>query len=90
MELKVFAVKDRLVCNLEALMSKPSARRFVGMQWDASLGKAGGYVGKTEPELLKCNSVENFNEYIKAIRLGDLLPADEQTARLANVKFNKR
>ena len=33
---------------------------------------------------------EFYYEYLQALKLGDLLPADENTAKIAGVKFNKK
>lgn len=58
-------------------------RRYIGMRLDASLG---GFVASGDTIAL--NSAEpHFNEYVRHMRDGDLVPADETSAMLAGVPF---
>lgn len=85
--LKVLAAPDRisLVANIDALYAVPPQRRFIGWNYDAALGEAGGWVRKEEPEELPYK-----HEYVKAIKEGDLIPADAETAHICGLQFSKQ
>ena len=72
--------KDVLFPNIAALSA--SQRRFVGWQYSASVGEAGGWIRKTEPDIVAYD-----NDYLKAVRDGDLVAADFETAQLCGVAF---
>ena len=55
---------------------------FVGWQYSASVGEAGGWIRKTEPDIVAYD-----NDYLKAVRDGDLVAADFETAQLCGVAF---
>ena len=74
--------KDALYPNIAALNGYPPQRRFIGWTFDATIGEAGGWIRKTELE-----TVPYHNDYVKAVKEGDLLAADEQTAILCGVSF---
>lgn len=76
---------DALVPNIDALATNPPQRRFVGWQYNADVGEAGGWERKSEPE-----TVTYYNDYIKAVKDGDLIPADEQTAQMCGVPWTKK
>jgi len=76
---------DAMVANIDALDAKPPMRRFIGRQYNAELGEAGGWEKKLEPETIPC-----YNDYIKAIKDGDLIPADEQTAKICGVPWARK
>jgi len=80
--LKVMASEetDALFSNLEALLASPPSRRYVGWKFNAEVGEAGGWERKEEPETLPYR-----HEYVKAVREGDLVPADKETAKLCGV-----
>lgn len=82
--LKVMASKETnaLFANLEALLASPPMRRYIGWKFNAELGEVGGWERKTEPETLPYR-----HEYVKAVREGDLAPADKQTAKLCGVAW---
>lgn len=90
-QLRVYAAKERgcLVSNLEGLDAKPMIRRFVGWQFDPSLGLVGGWTPKKEAEVLNVSKLDNLQSYIKSLQTGDLLPADKDTATLAGLKFTE-
>lgn len=86
--LNVKAVPDRLQPNFEAF--EAGVRRFVGRKFDPTAGEVdsrgeaqGGFVILPEGE-----SVSLRAEYIKAVKDGDLLPADAETAKLCGVPFS--
>jgi hypothetical protein len=69
------------------------SHRFVGREWDESLGDgehiAGGWRPLTEPtEIAQGPNRAAFAEIVLAIRAGDLWPADVATARLAGCEFD--
>ena len=74
--------KDYLVPNIDALMGSPPVRRFIGWQYNPDLGEAGGWERKLEPE-----TVTYYYDYVKAVKEGDLVPADEQTAKICGVPW---
>ena len=74
--------RDSLVANIDALYANPPQRRFIGWQYDSTLGEAGGWTRKEEPEELPYK-----HEYVKAVKEGDLVPADQETATMCGVKF---
>lgn len=76
--------KNTLVPNLDALNANPPQRRFIGWLFNETLGDAGGWDKKQEPE-----SIPYKQEYVQAVKEGDLEPADEETAILCGVVFNK-
>jgi hypothetical protein len=85
--LKVFAAQDHdaLITNIDALNSKPIQRRFVGWIYNADVGEAGGWERKLEPE-----TIPYHNDYVKAIKAGDLIPADEKTAQLCGIPWTNK
>lgn len=85
--LKVKAVQNRLQPNFAAF--EAGVRRFVGCRFDQTLGEKdskgvaqGGFLMLEEGE-----EVPMIAEYVQAVKQGDLLPADQETARLCGVKF---
>ena len=82
--LKASTNKDALFPNIAALNGYPPQRRFIGWQFDATIGECGGWVRKSESE-----TVPYHDDYVKAVREGDLEAADEQTATLCGVSFTK-
>lgn len=78
--MKVFANGSAMVSDLQALAA--GARRYIGRSYDSGLGLAGGW-----PALMKPQEVPAIAEYVQALKDGDLLPADEETAKLCGVKL---
>ena len=78
-ELKVQASGTSLVQDYEALES--GVRRFIGRQYDASVGVAGGWVPKEEISVIPFRA-----EYVQAIKDGDLSSDDSETLRLCGIK----
>ena len=70
-----------MICDRKAL--EVGARRFIGRTHDPKLGPQGGWPRSLEPV-----EVEMHNDYLLALRHGDLVAADEATAKLAGVKFD--
>lgn len=68
-----------LVSDLEAYAVK--VRRFVGWEHDGSLGPDGGFRAKVVPTTLHVTDNTHLAEYIRALKDGELLPADEATAK---------
>lgn len=75
--------------------------RFIGWEFDPDLGaefkdadsgelrKSGGHRKKLEPTEMEFErGALLLGEYIRCLRDGDLVPADEETARLAGVPFS--
>lgn len=81
--LKVFTSGRAMVTDHKALSS--GVRRYIGRQYDPTLGKAGGWVPNEEPQ-----EIENSADYRQAVREGDLLPADQETASLCGVSFQSK
>lgn len=78
----VGAVPGKLQPNFEAFDA--GVRRFIGWRFDPTIGELdekgmaqGGFV-MTEPELVAVRA-----EYMQALKQGDLLPADEISAKFA-------
>lgn len=83
-KLRVFPAEGVLVTNYEALDVGAAARRFVGRTFDASTSS---WPAKAEPEVLSPSCTAHFNEYVGAIKRGELVPADAVTAAIAGVPF---
>lgn len=81
--LKVRASGAALVVNHEAL--EAGARRFIGRTHDPKAGKNGGWPADAEP-----HTVPNRAEYQKSVQDGDLMAADEETAKACGVKFDSK
>ena len=77
--LKVRASGTALIQNIAAMNAGIS--RYVGRTWNAALN---GFVANEQAE-----TVPFEVEYYNAIRNGDLLPADEETAKFCQVTFVK-
>ena len=78
--LLVKAAGKALVPDFEALDG--GILRFVGRRHDASIGKNGGWV-----PLDTAVKVPYRAEYLQELKAGALEAADEQTAKLAGIKF---
>ena len=76
--------KNALVANIDGLYATPPQRRFIGWRYDPNLGEAGGWVRTGIEEL------PYKHEYVKAVREGDLLPADQETANVCGVQFSNK
>ncbi len=80
---KVYAAGTAMVSDYEALAT--NVRRYIGRTYDPSLGVAGGWVPKQEPQ-----TISDRAEYRQAIKEGDLLPADRATALACGVPFTQQ
>lgn len=78
--LLVRASGSALVPDFEAL--EGGVLRYVGRRHDPSLGKNGGWVPVAEPA-----QVPHRVEYVQELKAGALLPANEETAKIAGVKM---
>jgi hypothetical protein len=93
--LKVKAVGDSPVQNYQAMQE--GLRRYIGRVYDASLLKydeESEEVGKVSHKggwilLDEVVEVPNTTEYRHEVKEGNLVAADEQTAMICGVKFNK-
>jgi hypothetical protein len=74
--LLVRAAGQAMVPDFNAL--EAGSLRFIGRRHDPSVGKNGGWVPVEEPV-----EVPHRPEYLQELRAGALLPADEETARVA-------
>lgn len=83
-KLRLLARGSAMFPDLKAM--EAGARRFIGRRNDPSLGNAGGWV----PHVDAVEVDTHFAEYQKAVRDGDLWPADEETARACNVEFDPK
>lgn len=81
--LKVFAEGEMLVPDYEAL--DQGQLRFIGRKRVADVGVNGGWA--PTGEVVK---VPFRLEYLQELKAGALLPADEETARLAGVEFHSQ
>lgn len=79
--LSVRAVGATLVVNYEAL--EAGARRYIGREFLPGVGAQGGW-----PASKDAAKVPVTHEYLKSLRDGSLVAADEATAKLAGVKFD--
>ncbi len=77
--LKVKAVEGKLQPRFDAFDS--GIMRFVGCKFDPELP---GFVASGIEE------IPYQAEYVKAVKEGDLEAADEETAKLCGIKFNKQ
>lgn len=84
MSLKVLARGSALVPRFDA-DDNAKTRRFTGRTFDPSIGVAGGWPAKSEPE-----EVPALAEFMFAVRDGDLWAADEATAAACGVKFDPK
>lgn len=80
--------KLRLLANGSIMLPnykahEAGARRYIGRQYDPSVGPAGGWPSTGKPEEVDC-----LAEYIIAVRQGDVLPADSESAALCGVPFD--
>lgn len=80
--LRVKAAGSALVPDYEAMDG--GVLRFIGRKHDPKIGKNGGWV-PTE----QAAEVPHRIEYLQELRAGALLPADEQTAKLAGVAWRQ-
>lgn len=80
--LKVFSKAGAMVPDFRALAAGRTDK--IGWMWDPTLGDGvntkGGFVRIETAVDVTPVSVDHLNEYKKALRDGDLLPADEATA----------
>lgn len=83
-KLRVRAVDGACVSDFERLEAPINpANRFIGRVFKETSPGHYGFVPTDEVEEVPARA-----EYIKALRDGDLLPADEETARAAGLKFS--
>ena len=85
--LRVFPVEGKLQPDFESF--EAGVRRFVGCRFDASVGEKdskgvpqGGFVPTG-----KAVTIPYRAEYVQAVKQGDLIPADAETARLCKVSL---
>lgn len=78
-KLKLLAVGTKMVNDHDALNA--GVCRYIGRRWDASLK---GYPATDTP-----SEVKPLGEYVHAVQIGDLAPADEATASYCGVPFIK-
>ena len=69
-----------MVTDYEAMAA--GAKRFIGRVFDASAGQGGGWAPVETPV-----TVPDRAEYRQAVREGDLLAADQETAKLCQVPW---
>lgn len=81
-QLKVYATPNACIPDFKTIGRANIPRRFIGRQFDPSLGEKGGFPLKSEAE-----TIDALPEYIAAIKCGDLLAADIETAQLCGVAF---
>lgn len=82
LKVKANPLFNGMVTNFEAMDAK--VRRFVGWKWDAKVGEQGAWVQVETPEIVPYRV-----EYVQALRSGELLAADNDTAKLVGVSFIK-
>lgn len=78
--LRVKPVSTAMVPNY----ARVGVRCFVGYRFDASLSPHGGFAFQPGIVDLPCRS-----EFLLALKDGDLIPADKDTALLAGIPFQK-
>ena len=82
-ELRVKAAEGRMVRDYGAMAS--GIGRFVGY----TLNRETGEHERNDEEKLVRQTDPAFGNYLKALRNGDLAPADAATAKLAGVDFKE-
>lgn len=75
--LKLHAVGTKLINDHDALIA--GTCRYIGRRWDAELK---GWPATEEP-----SKVRPLSEYVMAVKHGDLIPADKETADYCSVPF---
>ena len=85
--LRVKAVEGALVQDYNAL--KAGIKRFIGWKFNPALGDGEETKGGWELVKDKVCEVPNMAEYRQEIKLGNLLPADAQTANLCGLRFKE-
>ncbi len=73
---------EGMVSNL-ATLGPTTPRRFIGWQYDANQ-KA--YIKTNQPEEITITK-NNKNYYVKLVREGGLIAADEETAKFCGINF---
>lgn len=79
-KLRFYAAGNALVQNFERL--EAGIKSFVGRKYKEVEPGVWGFVPSEVPEEVKYGA-----EYVKACKDGDLLPADEETAKACGVSF---
>jgi hypothetical protein len=82
LKVKANPEKTSMVTNFEALDA--GIKRFVGWKWDTTLEPRPGFKQHEDVE-----EVPNRKEYRDCLSCGELLPADEFTANIVGLKYNK-
>ena len=82
-KLKLDASGTKLYPNI-AVLRDAHIIRYIGKRSDASKG---GFV-PTGPEDIEADA-STLSDYVRAVQSGDLIAADEDTARYCNVPFQK-
>jgi hypothetical protein len=78
--LRVLARAGRMICDRKALDA--GARRFIGRKHDPKMGANGGW-----PRVLEGVEVDDHVDYRLAVRHGDLVAFDEETAKAYGVHW---
>lgn len=82
--LRVKSVPGAMVQDYRAMM-RAKVRRFIGVSHDASLGENGGW--RWSDEVVEIPSSEFDSEYLRHLRDGSLVAADEATAKRADIPW---
>lgn len=77
------STEKAMVCRFEVLPSK----RFVGYKFNPYATNSSGKVSGAYEQLTNAVEVPYMPEYIKALKCGDLLAVDADTAKLAGLKL---
>jgi hypothetical protein len=85
--LRVKAVAGALIPDYPAL--RVGLKRFIGWKFNPVLGDGEEFKGGWELVEDKICEVPNMAEYRKEIKLGNLVPADAQTAKLCGLRFKE-
>lgn len=80
MKLVVLPAGDKLFPDLKA--QSAGLRRFIGRVYNT---EAGGWIPMPEPV-----EIDDIAEHRQALREGDLLPGDQDTAKLLNLPFSDK
>ena len=78
-KLKLLAVGTKMISDHDALDG--GVCRYIGRKWDNQLK---GFPASDTP-----SEVKPLGEYVYAVKIGDLAPADEATAKYCGVPFIK-
>jgi hypothetical protein len=79
--MKIRVLAGQGMVSVLSTLGPTTPRRFVGWQYDPSKK---GYVKTNQPEEITLTK-NNRNYYVKLVKDGDLIPADEETSKICGL-----